>query len=508
MKKNATEGSDDSAETKALQAQIAELTEALASQAKDLAAKDDALAKQAETITALRQLGSPSSAAACRTLPDDLASTDCEARARKLLATTARLSGPIKEGLVRCLALRASLPIKRGEVAVALQAERAQIVRDVTRAVDNGLANQLFHVDTSIRRMRHSIDLQQMPLQNMMKQVDDAAALATAAISSAEIASFGSRLDATARNMQLANTDRALPNIDDAIYEMEATMRFAVDSTAWPRVRRSAMLAVERHVAGIVTAHCGNHPILEILQKSNVMRRIMALIAPTRVSGRAERQQWASKVLALEPVMHRLPIVVSVAALTAGSAPASDAPNGAAAASSAAKTATQSLSLANVVAKDFLENCTSFTAPGVKWADEVNPWLAMAAMYERCVRVTLKGHSGKWAGVMGVYKLNEEHSAEGKDVFTNVLLSGAVHLFRAATNGKWYIGCTKDMVAEKDFGKIASSTASESFLNLKWQFWGKHRGLNPSSTWQDDPFLNVTDTTAGADHEDPLLPTK
>ena len=46
MKKNATEGSDDSAETKALQAQIAELTEALASQAKDLAAKDDALAKQ------------------------------------------------------------------------------------------------------------------------------------------------------------------------------------------------------------------------------------------------------------------------------------------------------------------------------------------------------------------------------------------------------------------------------------------------------------------------------
>ena len=43
------------------------------------------------------------------------------------------------------------------------------------------------------------------------------------------------------------------------------------------------------------------------------------------------------------------------------------------------------------------------------------------------------------------------------DVFTNVLLSGAVHLFRAATNGKWYVGCTKDMVAEKDFGILPQS---------------------------------------------------
>ena len=527
MKTDEAQGSDDSAQVKALKALVAKQDADLATQAEALAAKDEALAAKDETITTqsealaekdealamkdktittLQQITPASTAATAPTahLPDDPASTDCEARARELLATTTRLSEPIKEGLARCRALRASIPIKRGETAAALQVERAQIIRDVTRAVDNGLANQLFHVDTSIRRMRHSIDLQQMPLQNMIKQIDDAAALANAAISSAEIASFGSRLDATARSLQLANTESALPGILDALYEMEATMRFAVDTTAWPRARSSAMQAVERLIVGIATARCGRHPIIEILQKPNVMRRIMALVAPTSRSRRAERQQWARKVLALEPVMHQLPIVVSVVAtaqassvvFSADSAAASDAPG---VASSGAVTATQALSLVNVVAKDFLDKCTSFTAPGVEWADKVNPWLAMAAMAEP--RVTVQGHTGVRAGMMGVYKRNDEHSTEGEDVYTNEVLSD-LHLFRA-TNRKWIVGTTEDMVEGESVGWIMSTTVSDSFHDLKWKFYYTPRktGKSTSTAWRDDPLLKVTETTA-ADYGD------
>ena len=114
MKTNEAQGSDDSAEVKALKALVAKQAEALAAKdealaAKDetittqseaLAAKDEALAMKDETITTLQQITPASTAATAPTahLPDDPASTDCEARARELLATTTRLSEPIKEG--------------------------------------------------------------------------------------------------------------------------------------------------------------------------------------------------------------------------------------------------------------------------------------------------------------------------------------------------------------------------------------------------------------------------
>ena len=91
-------------------------------------------------------------------------------------------------------------------------------------------------------------------------------------------------------------------------------MKIEVDSTVWPRVRREAMAAVERFAVGMATTHGALHPIFEIQSDSNVMRRIMALAAPTATSRRAERQQWARKLLALQPVMDQLPTVVTTVA--------------------------------------------------------------------------------------------------------------------------------------------------------------------------------------------------
>ena len=567
------------------------------------------------------------------------AAAECKSRARDLLKIVGRLSEPSGVGLARCHALRASLCDKRRNAAAALQAERAQIVRDVTRAVDNSLANQLFHIDASIRRMRHSIDLQQMPLQNMIKQIAEAEALANTAIGSAEVTSFRDRIDATAHSLQHAYPEPMLPKIDNTLYEMGAAMRFVVDNEVWPSIRVEAMTAVERFAAGMVDTRGAPHPIFEIQQESNVMRRIMALAAPTASSGRAERLQWARKVLALGPVMHQFPIVVSISAapqakaiaanwewedgaagkggwmpygaqecvaleasygaldaapsplavplattdggghsLTEGSVVTARWRGGSTAfpgyvrtvhpdgtmdvqyddgdfepkvrrervskvngkkpvavrmkatkstavqitnrsgtynidiatmkqkkqstgyeravrritvpltpsSGSSAKCAekiTQSLSLINVVAKDFIDKCTDLISPGVQWVDEVNPWLAMAVLPKRTC-ATLKGHTGVQAKQMGLYKLNKKHSPiNGKDVYTHTDHSGT-HLYRLSS-GFWVVGETKNMIAGTDTGLIASTTASDSFLDLKWRFLH-------GSRFHADPLLNVT----------------
>jgi hypothetical protein len=202
----------------------------------------------------------------------------------------------------------------RGKAVDALDAEGVKIIRDVTRAVKNSIANQVFHVDTSLRRMRHSIDLQQMPLQNMIKQVDAAETLASAALASETPVSFGRRLATSTRNFLISDPDTALPKIHDTLATMEQTMKIEVDSTVWPRVRREAMAVVERFAVGMATTHGALHPIFEIQSDSNVMRRIMALAAPTATSRRAERQQWARKLLALQPAMDQLPTVVTTVA--------------------------------------------------------------------------------------------------------------------------------------------------------------------------------------------------
>ena len=444
---------DPLAELKALKALVARQKAENAAQKEALAAKDEVLAAKDETIApkdaevaakdaevvvlqesiAAAAFASPLLQGRART------ANGCKAHAHGLLDVVERTSEPSKAGLTRCHTLRASLVTMRGKAVDALDAEGVKIIRDVTRAVKNSIANQVFHVDTSLRRMRHSIDLQQMPLQNMIKQVDAAETLASAALASETPVSFGRRLATSTRNFLISDPDTALPKIHNTLATMEQTMKIEVDSTVWPRVRREAMAVVERFAVGMATTHGALHPIFEIQSDSNVMRRIMALAAPTATSRRAERQQWARKLIALQPVMDQLPTVVttvaaapqaSSSAAAAGSAAAPIALDGAAAASSSAavaKKAKESLSLINVIAKDFLDKFTDYTAPSAKWAATANPWLAMAVMQERCV--TLKGHAGKWAGLMGVYKLNEEHSTEGKDVYTNVVLSD-VHLFR------------------------------------------------------------------------------
>ena len=360
-----------STETKALQAQIAQLTKemtskdhALASQAESLAVKDEALAAKdkalaaqaAENVVLQERIGA---AAFASPLLQGRARTanGCKAHAHGLLDVVERISDPSKAGLERCQTLRASLVTMRGTAVDALDAEGVKVIRDMTRAVKNSIANQVFHIDTSLRRMRHSIDLQQMPLQNMIKQVAAAETLASAALASETPVSFSSRLATSTRNFLVSDPDRALPKFHDTLATMEKTMKIEVDSKVWPQIRSEAMAAVERFASGMAKAHGAGalHPIFEIQRDANVMRRIMALAAPTATSRRAERQQWASKLIALQPLMHQMPIVVFVVATTQASSVVTPAD----ASSSATKTATQSLSLINVVAKDFIDKCTS-----------------------------------------------------------------------------------------------------------------------------------------------------
>ena len=152
------------------EAEHAAQKEALAAQAEALQAKDETIAtqaaevaaKDAEVTTLQESIGA---AAFASPLLQGRARTanGCKAHAHGLLDVVERTSDPSKAGLARCHTLRASLVTMRGEAAVALEAEGVKIIRDVTRAVKNSIANQIFHIDTSLRRMRHSIDLQQMP---------------------------------------------------------------------------------------------------------------------------------------------------------------------------------------------------------------------------------------------------------------------------------------------------------------------------------------------------------
>ena len=482
------------------EAENAAQKQALAAQAAALQAKDETIATQAAENTTLQQsIASASAAAFASPLLRGRARTgnECKAHAHGLLAVVERLSDPSKAGLARCHALRSKLAQNRGECIAALKVEHDNALDDVTRALQHKLANQIVSIDANLRRMRRSIDLQQMPLQNMIKQVDAAESLANTALASASAASFGCRLAKSTSSFLLTDPDRALPKIHNTLSVLEKTMKIEIDGAAWPRARAAATQGLGHAIAGMVKAHGVRHPIVEIQQWPNVMRRIMALVAPTAMSRRAERQQWASKLLALQPVIHKLPTLVSTiaaapqassTAAAAGSAAAPIALDDAAVASSAAtNTATQSLSLVNVIAKDFLDKFTHHTTPSAKWAAKANPWLAMAVMQVRCV--TLKGHTGRCAGLMGLYKLNEEHSTNGKSVYTNVVLS-EVHLFRA-TNGRWCVSPTKHMIAGGLKCLFGSSTASDSFLDLTWKFTQVRGGA------LQDMLLQVAETTVG-----------
>ena len=226
---------DPLAELKALKALLAAKDADLAAQKEALAAKDEVLAAKDETIaTQAAEVAakdaenvvlqeSIAAAAFASPLLQGRARTanGCKAHAHGLLDVVERTSEPSKAGLARCHTLRASLVTMRGKAIGALHVERAAILRDVTRAIDNSIANQVFHVDTSLRRMRHSIDLQQMPLQNMIKQVDAAETLASAALASETPVSFGRRLATSTRNFLISDPDTALPKIHDSLATME-----------------------------------------------------------------------------------------------------------------------------------------------------------------------------------------------------------------------------------------------------------------------------------------------
>jgi hypothetical protein len=86
---------------------------------------------------------------------------------------------------------------------------------------------------------------------------------------------------------------------------------------------------------------------------------------------------------------------------------------------------------------------------------------------------------------MGVYALDATHSPKrGKNVYSLEGKSG-VHLYHA-TDGKWYVSDTEDMVAGNAVGFIGSTTASPSPLGLKWKY-------AKSGALHLDPLLTVTE---------------
>ena len=99
----------------------------------------------------------------------------------------------------------------------------------------------------------------------------------------------------------------------------------------------------------------------------------------------------------------------------------------------------------------------------------------------RAVRVS--GHVGAQSGKMGVYELDATHSPKrGNNVYYNALEGAHLH---HATEGKWWICNTAQMVAGEPRGWIKSTTASPSPLGLQWQTWD-------GSTHTHDPRLTVT----------------
>ena len=102
----------------------------------------------------------------------------------------------------------------------------------------------------------------------------------------------------------------------------------------------------------------------------------------------------------------------------------------------------------------------------------------------RAVRVS--GHVGKQCGRMGVYALDTTHSPKrGKNVYSLEGASG-IHMYHS-TDGIWFISVdTENMVAGKNSGCIASTTASPSPLGLQWKAYD-------GTAWHLDPLLAVTE---------------
>ena len=89
---------------------------------------------------------------------------------------------------------------------------------------------------------------------------------------------------------------------------------------------------------------------------------------------------------------------------------------------------------------------------------------------------------------IGVYVLDTTHSPKrGVNVYSQEGASG-VHMHQA-TEGRWCISDTADMVSGFAGGWIVSTTVSPSPLGLQWKY------IDGSGTFHLDPLLTVTEST-------------
>ena len=102
------------------------------------------------------------------------------------------------------------------------------------------------------------------------------------------------------------------------------------------------------------------------------------------------------------------------------------------------------------------------------------------------------GHVGLSSYAMGVYALDATQSPKRVYSYKGVVKASEMHLYLYnATDGKWFISSSADMVLERAAGLIASNTAfvSASPLGLQWM-------ATDGTGMHLDPLLTVTEMNA------------
>ena len=116
--------------------------------------------------------------------------------------------------------------------------------------------------------------------------------------------------------------------------------------------------------------------------------------------------------------------------------------------------------------------------------------VAMEGRDRHDVALRVAGHVGTQSFTMGEYALDTTHSPKrGVNVYSLEGVCG-VHLHRA-TDGRWYISPTAQMVSGVSTGWIESITVSPSPLGLQWKASDGKGGWLPL-----DPLLAVTEMSA------------
>ena len=107
-----------------------------------------------------------------------------------------------------------------------------------------------------------------------------------------------------------------------------------------------------------------------------------------------------------------------------------------------------------------------------------------AAETASVLAITVAGPTGPYAGEMGTYKRNAEHSpTNGGNVYTKTDDSD-LHFFRSNT-GYWFVSDTVDMIEAAIGTRIMSALSLRSPLDLEWLFYD-------GTDFQPDPLLKIT----------------